>query len=197
MPGAGVTPEGDRRCCREETDTAAPNLPGTGGLGALPRIAYTKGLQNCGVTSNSAIHAQGPIGATSAASVTLQPKRWCLPHTPGCWSSLPCGVSPQRPCCSVVPMAALRPSLAPQQSPSVRSYASCPAPHWGCGGVGAPFGNHSNTGFHPPTKQEELTTLAAQGHLCKYLSSLLYLGSVQKHDKAGKGSRHSHSGGRT
>lgn len=151
--------------------------------GVAKDSAYTKGLLDCGVTSNNAIPAQGPAGAISAVSATLQPKRWCLPDTPGCWSSLPCGVSPQKPGCSEVP--------------SVQFHASCPAPHWwGCGGVSVSLGNHSDTGFHPPTKQEELTTLAAQGHLCKYLSSLLYLGSVQKHDKAGKGSA-SHSGGRT
>lgn len=131
-----------------------------------------------------------PTGATTAVSATLQPKRWCLPHTLGCWSCLPCGMSPQKLGCSVVPVAVLRPSLAPQQLPSVQFHASC-------GGVGVSLGNHSNTGFHPPTKQEELTALAAQGHLCKYLSSLLYLGSVQKHDKAGKGTSHSHSEGRT
>lgn len=35
VPGAGLTPEGDRRCCREEMDTAAPKLHR--GQRALPR----------------------------------------------------------------------------------------------------------------------------------------------------------------
>lgn len=41
------------------------------------------------MTSTSASPAQGPAGAPSAVSATLQPKRWGLPHTLGCWSCLP------------------------------------------------------------------------------------------------------------
>lgn len=49
VPGAGLAPEGDKRCCREEMDTAAPNLPGTGGLGALPRtLLAPKGCRTVG-----------------------------------------------------------------------------------------------------------------------------------------------------
>lgn len=52
--------------------------------GTAKGTAYSKGLQDCGVTSNSAINAQGPTGATSAVFATLQPKRLCIPHTLGC-----------------------------------------------------------------------------------------------------------------
>lgn len=49
VPGAGLAAEGDRLCCREEMDRAAPNPPGTAGLGALPRAPLApKGRRTVG-----------------------------------------------------------------------------------------------------------------------------------------------------
>lgn len=87
-------------------------------------------------------------------------------------------------------MAALGPCLALQQAPSLWSCASCPALHWdgGLWWLEEPVFPWEITAQVDSPHQPN--TLAAHGHLCKYLNSLLYLGSVQKHDKAGKGSRH-------
>lgn len=121
----------------------------------------------------------------------------------GCQSSLPCEVPPQRPCCPATWCHGCSwATLGPTASPQCPVLCLLPGPMlWGgCGGMRSrcPLGKSTapvDSNTHPPTKQEELTTLATHGHLCKYLSSLSHPSSVQKHDKAGKGSRHRHNGG--
>lgn len=147
VPGAGLTPEGNRQCCTEEMDTAAPNSQAPEGWGRCQGHCLHQRVAGLWGDLEQRHPCTSPTGATSAVSATLQPKRWCLRHTLGCWRCLPCGMSPQKLGCSVVPMDVLRPSLAPQQLPSVQFHASC-------GGVGVSLGNHSDTGSHPqPNKR--------------------------------------------
>lgn len=94
-------------------------LPRHGRAGGVAKdTAWTKALQDCGVTSNSVIPAQGPTGATTALSATLQPKRRCLPsHTGVLELSALWGVTPKAGlfCCAHGrSQAKLGPTAAPQ-----------------------------------------------------------------------------------
>lgn len=115
--------------------------------------ACTKGQQDHGVTLNSATHAQGPGGATSAASVTPQTKRWVPAPHPWC-AGAPCPTGCHPRGHAVLPHSATVPlglRLAPRQVPGVQPCAPCPALHLGgLWGISAPLGNHSTGEFLPP-----------------------------------------------
>lgn len=128
VPGAGLTPDVTGGAAgKRVTQRSKPRRQRRAG-DLAKATAHAEGLHHCGVTSNSAIPARGATGAPVPSLLPCSQKDGAS-HTPGCCSSLPGAVSPQKPGCSVVPVAVLRPSLAPQQLPRVQFHASCPAPH--------------------------------------------------------------------